>query len=123
MLFEFDLVIVGAGGAGLYAALEASKTARTAVISKLYPQRSHTGSGCSSGRRCSVYKPSSWRTRRSSCNVRAEVPASVERQRAVWLRPGERSHGVDRSSRVVTNETRGRRRPGNGWFGAISCFT
>jgi succinate dehydrogenase / fumarate reductase flavoprotein subunit len=43
MLFEFDLVIVGAGGAGLYAALEASKTAKTAVISKLYPQRSHTG--------------------------------------------------------------------------------
>jgi succinate dehydrogenase / fumarate reductase flavoprotein subunit len=43
MLFEFDFIIVGAGGAGLYAALEASKTARTAVISKLYPQRSHTG--------------------------------------------------------------------------------
>ncbi len=43
MVHEFDAVIVGAGGAGLYAALEASKTARTAVISKLYPQRSHTG--------------------------------------------------------------------------------
>ncbi len=43
MLFEFDLIIVGAGGAGLYAALDASKAARTAVISKLYPQRSHTG--------------------------------------------------------------------------------
>ena len=27
----------------MYAALEASKTAKTAVISKLYPQRSHTG--------------------------------------------------------------------------------
>ena len=34
---------MGAGGAGLYAALEASQTARTAVVSKLYPQRSHTG--------------------------------------------------------------------------------
>lgn len=43
MEHEFDAVIVGAGGAGLYAALEASRTARTAVISKLYPQRSHTG--------------------------------------------------------------------------------
>lgn len=43
MVHEFDAVIVGAGGAGLYAALEASKTAKTAVISKLYPQRSHTG--------------------------------------------------------------------------------
>ena len=40
---EFDAVIVGAGGAGLYAALEASKNAKTAVISKLYPTRSHTG--------------------------------------------------------------------------------
>ncbi len=43
MIHEFDAVIVGAGGAGLYAALEASKTAKTAVVSKLYPQRSHTG--------------------------------------------------------------------------------
>jgi succinate dehydrogenase / fumarate reductase, flavoprotein subunit len=39
----YDAVIVGAGGAGLRAALEASKDARTAVISKLYPTRSHTG--------------------------------------------------------------------------------
>ncbi len=43
MVQEFDAIIVGAGGAGLYAALEASRTARTAVVSKLYPQRSHTG--------------------------------------------------------------------------------
>jgi len=41
--YEYEVVVVGAGGAGLYAALEASKTARTAVISKLYPMRSHTG--------------------------------------------------------------------------------
>ncbi len=42
---EFDAVIVGAGGAGLYAALEASRIAgnRTAVVSKLLPIRSHTG--------------------------------------------------------------------------------
>lgn len=43
MIHTFDAVIVGAGGAGLYAALEASQTANTAVISKLYPVRSHTG--------------------------------------------------------------------------------
>lgn len=43
MTYEFDVVIVGAGGAGLYAALEASQGARIAVVSKLYPQRSHTG--------------------------------------------------------------------------------
>src|SRR5207245_5806797 len=36
-------VIVGAGGAGLRAALEASRHATTAVVSKLYPTRSHTG--------------------------------------------------------------------------------
>jgi succinate dehydrogenase / fumarate reductase flavoprotein subunit len=40
---QYDVVIVGAGGAGMRAALEASKEARTAVISKLYPTRSHTG--------------------------------------------------------------------------------
>ena len=39
----YDAVIVGAGGAGLRAALEAGKRVRTAVVSKLYPTRSHTG--------------------------------------------------------------------------------
>ena len=39
----YDAVIVGAGGAGLRAALEASKDVKTCVISKLYPTRSHTG--------------------------------------------------------------------------------
>jgi len=40
---QFDVVIVGAGGAGMRAAIEAGPHARTAVISKLYPTRSHTG--------------------------------------------------------------------------------
>ncbi|MBL0884999.1 succinate dehydrogenase flavoprotein subunit [Myceligenerans indicum] len=40
---QYDVVIVGAGGAGMRAALESSTEARTAVISKLYPTRSHTG--------------------------------------------------------------------------------
>ena len=39
----YDVVIVGAGGAGMRAALEASGRARTAVLTKLYPTRSHTG--------------------------------------------------------------------------------
>jgi succinate dehydrogenase / fumarate reductase, flavoprotein subunit len=39
----YDAVIVGAGGAGLRAALEAAGEVSTAVISKLYPTRSHTG--------------------------------------------------------------------------------
>lgn len=40
---QFDALVVGAGGAGLMAALYASKRVNTAVISKLYPTRSHTG--------------------------------------------------------------------------------
>jgi succinate dehydrogenase / fumarate reductase flavoprotein subunit len=39
----YDALVVGAGGAGLRAAIEASDRVRTAVISKLYPTRSHTG--------------------------------------------------------------------------------
>ena len=38
-----DVVIVGAGGAGLRAAIEAGPNANVAVISKLFPTRSHTG--------------------------------------------------------------------------------
>ena len=40
---EFDVIIVGAGGAGMRAALESGSRARTAVLTKLYPTRSHTG--------------------------------------------------------------------------------
>jgi len=50
MIHEFDGVIVGAGGAGLMAALQASRpdpatgaAPKIAVLSKLYPTRSHTG--------------------------------------------------------------------------------
>ena len=39
----YDALVVGAGGAGMRAAIEASSHVRTAVISKLYPTRSHTG--------------------------------------------------------------------------------
>jgi succinate dehydrogenase / fumarate reductase flavoprotein subunit len=42
-IHKFEVIVVGAGGAGLMAALYASKEADTAVISKLYPTRSHTG--------------------------------------------------------------------------------
>lgn len=42
-IHKYDTVIVGAGGAGMRAALEASKNSRTAVLTKLYPTRSHTG--------------------------------------------------------------------------------
>jgi succinate dehydrogenase / fumarate reductase flavoprotein subunit len=39
----YDAVVIGAGGAGLRAAIELSERCRTVVISKLYPTRSHTG--------------------------------------------------------------------------------
>jgi len=40
---RYDVVIVGAGGAGMRAAVEAGPRVRTAVLTKLYPTRSHTG--------------------------------------------------------------------------------
>ena len=40
----YEALIVGAGGAGLWAALELARAGvRTAVLTKLYPTRSHTG--------------------------------------------------------------------------------
>ena len=42
-IHQFDVIVIGAGGAGLMAGLYASRSAKTAVISKLYPTRSHTG--------------------------------------------------------------------------------
>jgi succinate dehydrogenase / fumarate reductase flavoprotein subunit len=42
-LHQYDAIVVGAGGAGLMAALYASRGAKVAVLSKLYPTRSHTG--------------------------------------------------------------------------------
>jgi len=41
--YQYDVVIVGAGGAGMRAAIEAGPHVKTAVISKLFPTRSHTG--------------------------------------------------------------------------------
>jgi len=40
---SYDVVIVGAGGAGMRAAIEAGPHAKVAVVSKLFPTRSHTG--------------------------------------------------------------------------------
>ncbi|MEK6977030.1 MAG: FAD-binding protein, partial [Candidatus Hydrothermarchaeota archaeon] len=40
---RYSGIIVGAGGAGLMAALELSKRTDIAVLSKVYPMRSHTG--------------------------------------------------------------------------------
>ncbi|HEY0752817.1 MAG TPA: succinate dehydrogenase flavoprotein subunit [Ktedonobacteraceae bacterium] len=42
MYYKFDVVIVGAGGAGLMAAMQLPN-ASVAVLSKVYPTRSHTG--------------------------------------------------------------------------------
>ena len=40
---EFDVLIVGAGLSGLRAGLELSKKWNAAVISKVFPVRSHSG--------------------------------------------------------------------------------
>jgi succinate dehydrogenase / fumarate reductase flavoprotein subunit len=40
---SYDAVIVGAGGAGLRAAIEVAGKCRAAVVTKLHPTRSHTG--------------------------------------------------------------------------------
>ncbi len=44
-MLNYDVLIVGAGGAGLMAALEASKhkDVKIGVVTKVYPTRSHTG--------------------------------------------------------------------------------
>jgi succinate dehydrogenase / fumarate reductase flavoprotein subunit len=43
MIHKYDVLIVGAGGAGLRAAVEIPKEYSCAVISKVFPTRSHTG--------------------------------------------------------------------------------
>ncbi|MBI4343184.1 MAG: succinate dehydrogenase flavoprotein subunit [Candidatus Omnitrophica bacterium] len=58
---QYDAVIVGAGGAGLMAALQASRRCRVAVVSKLYPTRSHTGTAQGGiGAALGNLEPDSW---------------------------------------------------------------
>src|SRR5512141_413584 len=42
-MLTYDVLIVGAGLAGLRAAIEAGQNSSVAVISKVYPTRSHSG--------------------------------------------------------------------------------
>ncbi len=43
MVFKHDVIVVGAGLAGLRAAMEVAGSADTALLSKVYPTRSHSG--------------------------------------------------------------------------------
>ena len=44
-MLTYDILIVGSGGAGLYAALESrlEEDLQVGVLTKVYPTRSHTG--------------------------------------------------------------------------------
>src|SRR5256886_12958816 len=58
---SYDAVVVGAGGAGLRAAIETAGKCRVAVLTKLYPTRSHTGAA--QGGMCAALanvEPNSW---------------------------------------------------------------
>ena len=58
---KFDVVIVGAGGSGMRAALQLSRAGlNVAVLSKVFPTRSHTvaaqgGIGAALGNICLLY--------------------------------------------------------------------
>jgi len=43
MIFKHDIVIIGAGLAGLRAAVECADQTNVAVVSKVFPTRSHSG--------------------------------------------------------------------------------
>src|SRR3954468_4296202 len=43
MIHQYDVIIVGAGGAGFRAAAEGPPQFSTAVLTKVHPLRSHTG--------------------------------------------------------------------------------
>ena len=53
MYHRFDAIVVGAGGAGLMAAAQLAGKGNVAVISKLYPSRSHTGAAQGTPKRVS----------------------------------------------------------------------
>jgi succinate dehydrogenase / fumarate reductase flavoprotein subunit len=61
-LHQYDAIVVGAGGAGLMAALYASRGAKVAVLSKLYPTRSHTGAAQGGiGASLGNHEPDNWK--------------------------------------------------------------
>ena len=53
MQHQYDVIIVGAGLAGLRAAVEIGKDARVAVLTKVFATRSH--SGAAQGGRASIF--------------------------------------------------------------------
>ena len=127
---SYDAVIVGAGGAGLRAAIEVAGKCRVAVLTKLYPTRSHTGAA--QGGMCAALanvEEDSWEWHafdtvkggglpRRPARHRDHVPRGHRRRRrARALRPAVQPHarGQDRPAplrRPHPQPRRGRRSAG-----------
>ena len=84
-IHKFDAVIVGAGGAGLMAAYELAKEKdlNVAVLSKLYPVRSHTGAA-----HCGIEKTGGFAGRAVLLDIAGH-------QGVPWLEPGTNITGDD----------------------------
>ena len=94
---KFDVVIVGAGGAGLMAAMQLAHNSSIAVISKLYPTRSHTGAAQGGvARRWATRKKT---TGSGTCSTPSRVATTW------WIRTPPRCWRARRSTRSTTWST------------------
>ena len=102
---EYDVVVVGAGGAGLRAAIEASaQGARTALVCKSLLGKAHTvmAEGGIAAALGNVYPEDDWQVHFRDTHARRQVPqqlADGADPRPGGARPGARARGVGRAVR------------------------